>query len=48
MKLHIFHNIVWSKYKGGVFSEINRISPELGLNVKFTQIAETESDRMSI
>jgi glycosyltransferase involved in cell wall biosynthesis len=44
----IFHNIMWSKYKGGVFSALYKSSSEAGVDVTFTQIAETEGDRISL
>ncbi len=43
----IYHNILWSRYKGRVFSEIERIqrtSPS-EFSISFIQIAETDSDR---
>jgi len=46
MHVSIFHNIVWSKYKGGVFSAINDLVAGSGNKVTFTQIAETEGERM--
>lgn len=48
MSMHIFHNILWSKYKGGVFTEIGEIALSENVNVQFTQIAETESDRVGL
>ena len=46
----IYHNILWSHYKGRVFSEIERIqrtSPS-EFSISFIQIAETDSDRKFI
>lgn len=44
LKAIIYHNILWSKYKGGVFSSLNKLSS----NVHFVQIAETEGDRVGL
>lgn len=48
MQIAIFHNIMWSKYKGGVFSAINDITQGSNTQVSFTQIAETEGERISL
>jgi glycosyltransferase involved in cell wall biosynthesis len=48
MQIAIFHNIMWSKYKGGVFSAINDITQGSSTQVSFTQIAETEGERISL
>jgi hypothetical protein len=44
----IYHNIMWSKYKGGVFSAIHEAVNGTSTTVSFTQIAETESDRVAL
>ena len=44
----IFHNILWAKYKGGVFSALSKVASEQGVPVFFVQIAETESDRVGL
>lgn len=44
----IFHNILWSKYKGGVFSAIHRLAADHGARASFVQIAETEGDRVAL
>lgn len=48
MNIAIFHNIMWSKYKGGVFSAIHEAVKNTPTQVTFTQIAETESDRIAL
>jgi glycosyltransferase involved in cell wall biosynthesis len=48
MQIAIFHNIMWSKYKGGVFSAINDLTTNTPTKVSFTQIAETEGDRVAL
>jgi glycosyltransferase involved in cell wall biosynthesis len=45
MNIAIFHNIMWSKYKGGVFSALNELTERTATHVTYTQIAETESGR---
>jgi glycosyltransferase involved in cell wall biosynthesis len=44
----IYHNLVWPKYKGEVFSAIHEQSSSQGLFVSFVQIAETDSDRTAL
>lgn len=44
----ITHNILWSKYKGGVFSALHRLGLKTGNNIEFLQIAETETDRVGL
>ena len=44
----IYHNILWSKYKGGVFSCVYSLSHARGLDVSVTQIAETENQRVGL
>jgi glycosyltransferase involved in cell wall biosynthesis len=48
MNISIFHNIVWSKYKGGVFSAIHDLTSSGDDRVSFTQIAETEGERVAL
>lgn len=49
MHISIFHNILWSKYKGGVFSKLHALAEGTGMHqVSFTQIAETEGDRVAL
>lgn len=45
MNISIYHNILWSKYKAGVFSEIFRQSQAKNIDAIIIQIAETDSDR---
>jgi len=42
MKILIYHNILWAKYKGAVFSRLHLLCTEAGLDASFVQIAETE------
>jgi glycosyltransferase involved in cell wall biosynthesis len=44
----IYHNILWSKYKGVVFSEVHSSSNRTGINVSFIQVAETQAQRVAI
>jgi glycosyltransferase involved in cell wall biosynthesis len=46
--VNIYHNLLWSKYKGSVFTELHNISAIDSINFNFFQIAETESDRSSL
>lgn len=43
--VEMWHNIVWSRYKGEVFSAVYEISSGSGLHIRFFQIAETERGR---
>jgi glycosyltransferase involved in cell wall biosynthesis len=48
MKVSIYHNILWSKYKGVVFSQVHSRSPLRGIAASFIQIAETEDMRVAL
>ncbi|BBU63238.1 hypothetical protein MSC49_31730 [Methylosinus sp. C49] len=47
-KVDIWHNILWSKYKGAVFGEVHREAVRRGIEARFFQIAETENDRRGL
>ncbi len=46
--LEIWHNILWSKYKGAVLSEAAFIAAEQNISLMVYQIAETDSNRVSL
>lgn len=46
--LDIWHNILWSKYKGAVFSALSDRARQAGFSARFFQIAETEGDRVGL
>src|SRR5258708_12522515 len=48
MHIAIYHNILWSKYKGGVFSQVYAQSMERGIGTSFIQIAETDDERVAL
>lgn len=48
MKLSIWHNIMWARYKAAVFSALYAQADASGIEVTFYQIAETESDRVAL
>jgi glycosyltransferase involved in cell wall biosynthesis len=48
MRVAIYHNILWSKYKGVVFSRVHSDSEEKGILPSFIQIAETEEMRVGL
>jgi glycosyltransferase involved in cell wall biosynthesis len=48
MHISIYHNILWSKYKGGVFSEVYVQSKARGIGTSFIQIAETDDERIAL
>jgi glycosyltransferase involved in cell wall biosynthesis len=43
--IDIWHNILWSKYRGAIFSYLHKKGAAAGLNIRFFQIAETEGTR---
>jgi glycosyltransferase involved in cell wall biosynthesis len=42
----IFHNVVWSRHKGAVFSALHNLSPAGTIRYSVVQIAETETYRV--
>jgi glycosyltransferase involved in cell wall biosynthesis len=48
MHVAIYHNILWSKYKGGVFSQVYEQSKARGIGTSFIQIAETDDERIAL
>jgi glycosyltransferase involved in cell wall biosynthesis len=48
MRIAIYHNILWAKYKGVVFSQVYLQSKSQGIDVSFIQIAETEDRRVAL
>ena len=47
-QIEIWHNILWSKYKGEVFSVMHELANTSELKLSFIQCAETEISRISI
>jgi glycosyltransferase involved in cell wall biosynthesis len=47
-RVAIYHNILWSKYKGVVFSEIHSRSSTAGIQASFIQVAETDGERVAL
>lgn len=48
IKINIYHNILWSKYKGVVFSRLCDLASKKIHLICFLQIAETDTDRVSL
>ncbi len=48
MRVAIYHNILWSKYKGVVFSQVHLDGAPRGISPSFIQIAETEEIRTGL
>jgi len=48
MKLEIWHNIMWSAYKAGVFNALAVQAPARGVDVTVIQIATTSQDREAL
>src|SRR6266404_4576416 len=47
-QVSIYHSILWSKYKGVVFSEVYSQSSTRGVDTSFIQVAETEAQRVAL
>ena len=47
-RVAIYHNILWAKYKGLVFSNVYSQSKEKNINASFVQVAETEKMRIGL
>ncbi len=47
-KVEIWHNILWSRYKGEVFSSLYRIAGSRNMDAGFVQMAETERLRVNL
>ncbi len=48
MRISIYHNVLWSKYKGVVFSRVHDRAVDKGIDATFIQIAETEGIRTGL
>ncbi|HEU0045790.1 glycosyltransferase [Sphingomonas sp.] len=48
MKIDIWHNVLWSRYKGRVFSAVHQQAQASGDLVHFVQMAETDGDRVGL
>jgi len=48
VKISIYHNILWSKYKGRVFSSLYALANKQKDEVNITQIASTSSERVGL
>lgn len=46
--VNIYHNILWPKYKGGIFSGLHNFSLPSDINISFFQIAQTTVDRKNL
>ncbi len=44
----VWHNILWSAYKGRVFSELHKLALKNGTHITFYQIAATENARVGL
>lgn len=48
MRIDLYHNIRWSRYKAAVFSELCNLAHENSTEVHITQIADTSSERIAL
>ncbi|MGY4330323.1 hypothetical protein ACVWWG_004740 [Bradyrhizobium sp. LB7.2] len=48
MKITIWHNIMWSRYKAVVFSSVYCQAQAANVDVDFYQIAETDTNRTGL
>ena len=46
--IEIWHNVLWSRYKGRVFSALHALAQNSGEDVRFVQMAETEGARVAL
>jgi glycosyltransferase involved in cell wall biosynthesis len=46
--IDVYHNILWPRYKGSVFTELFSLSSDANININFFQIATTENVRKSL
>ena len=47
-RVDLYHNLLWSKYKGAVFTQLSTLCKNTDLDISFTQIAETDNERSSL
>lgn len=47
-RVNVFHNILWPRYKGIIFSGLHNFSLQKNTSVSFFQIARTANDRVNI
>ena len=47
-RVSIYHNLLWSKYKGAVFSEVEAQCNSREIETSFIQIAETDVQRLAL
>src|SRR5580658_3928306 len=48
MRVDIWHNILWSRYKGVVFGALVKLAAVKGTKVRIYQIAETSRERLAL
>jgi glycosyltransferase involved in cell wall biosynthesis len=48
MRVGFYHNSLWARYKGAVFSRVYPLSKRYGIGVSFIQIAETDRERVAL
>jgi glycosyltransferase involved in cell wall biosynthesis len=47
-KVRIYHNSMWAKYKGVIFSQIQTLHDSFGINVDFIHVSETSDKRAAL
>jgi len=47
-KVDIWHNILWSKYKGSVFTEASKLATSSKIDLNFFQISVTDQQRLGL
>jgi len=47
-RIDIWHNILWSRYKGAVFSALHKRNDPHDFDIRFFQIAETDGNRATL
>lgn len=47
-RIRIYHNNLWARYKGAIFSCVHAASGACGVETSFVQVAETSSQRVAL
>ncbi len=48
LKVDLWHLVLWSRYKGDVFSKLHELARNRGIDARFVQIAEGDGNRLAL
>ncbi len=48
MKVDLYHNIRWSRYKARIFSALHPLAASEGVDIRFTHISDTSGSRVAL